>query len=320
MNRLLVALLLLLAGACSAEALAVRAAADYSAKHRGTSLLIIQNGRTLHEQNATTPRRIYSGTKAFWGLAALAAAQDGLLNLDERVADTIPSWRNDPRKSRVTVRQLLDFSAGLEPAFHLHRDDPGNRDSIAIRQQIVAEPGTAFIYGPAALQVFHTVLKTKLRGETPRRYLERRVLRRLGLGPQRYLQDRAGNPLLAAGFVMTSRQWAKLGQLVLKGDPLTQARRGSPANPNYSLGWWNNLAAPAARESDYEQRLSRKWHTQHWRGVCMSRIAPRDLVASIGSGGQRLYVIPSRQLVVVRHGSGGSFSDAEFLQRLLAPL
>ncbi|MBA2433086.1 MAG: beta-lactamase family protein, partial [Chthoniobacterales bacterium] len=153
--HLLIALLFL-AGAAAAEALDVRAAGNYSAKHRGTSLLIIQNGKTLHEQNGTTPHRIYSGTKAFWGLAALVAAQDGLLNLDERVADTIPSWRNDPRKARVTVRQLLDFSAGLEAAFQLHRDDPGDRDAIAIRQAIVAEPGSAFIYGPAALQVFHT--------------------------------------------------------------------------------------------------------------------------------------------------------------------
>ena len=36
------------------------------------------------------------------------------------------------------------------------------------------------------------------------------------LGPQRYLDDRAGNPLLAAGFVLTARQWAKMGQLVLE--------------------------------------------------------------------------------------------------------
>jgi len=180
---------------------AVRVAARYSSTHRGISFLALQNGKTLFEEypaggNADTPRKIYSGTKAFWNLAALAAVEDGLLNLDERVADTISAWRNDPRKSRVTIRQLLDFSCGLEPAFFLHNRDPGDRDAIAIRLPIVVQPGTAFIYGPSALQVFHQVLKNKLHGEAPESFLEKRVLRRLSLGPQRYLQDRAGNPLV----------------------------------------------------------------------------------------------------------------------------
>ena len=100
------------------DPVAMRNAEKYSAEHRGTSFLAIQNGKTLLERyarrvDADRPQRIYSGTKAFWNLAALAAAEDGILDLDERVADTIASWRKDPRKSRVTIRQLLDFSCGL---------------------------------------------------------------------------------------------------------------------------------------------------------------------------------------------------------------
>ena len=193
------------------------AAAKYSANHRGLSLLVIQHGHTLFEQSAGTPRRIYSGTKAFWNLAALAAAQDRLLDLDEPVAETIAQWRDDPRKARVTIRQLLDFSAGLAPAFYLHDNDAKDRDNTAIKLPLVAEPGGAFIYGPSALQVFHEVLKNKLRDNSPTRYLERRVLRKLGLGPQRYLLDRAGNPLLASGWELSARQWAKLGKLILDG-------------------------------------------------------------------------------------------------------
>ena len=142
----------------------VRAAAAYSASHGGASLLVLQAGKTLHESGANAARKIYSGTKAFWCLAALAAAQDGLLGLDDHVADTIPAWREDPRKERVTIRQLLDFSCGLDPGFRLHGDDPGDRDAIALRLPMVAEPGTAFIYGPSPLQVFHAVLKAKLHG------------------------------------------------------------------------------------------------------------------------------------------------------------
>ena len=306
---------------------AIRAAANYSSNHHGASLLVIQRGKTLLEEypaggGLDTPRKIYSGTKAFWNLAALAAAEDRLLKLDERVADTIPEWQNDSRKSGVTIRQLLDFSCGLEPGFFLHGRDPGDRDAMAIKLPIIAAPGAAFVYGPGALQVFHRLLKAKLRGEAPKHYLERRVLRRLRLGPQRYLQDGAGNPLLAAGWQLTARQWAKLGKLVLaQGAPVVSSRslaecwRGSLANPTYSLGWWNNRAAPTGRDADFEWMLNSKG--ENWDGVCLCRDAPADLVACIGSAHQRLYVIPSLRLIVVRHSSGGSFSDATFLRLLL---
>ncbi|MDQ6626723.1 MAG: serine hydrolase, partial [Verrucomicrobiota bacterium] len=129
---------------------------------------------------------------------------------------------------------------------------------------------------------------------------------------------------LAAGWILTPRQWAKLGQLVLNnGSPVVAASllgecwRGSPANRAFSLGWWNNRAAPGGREFDFEAMLAPKWPAQNWNNACICRNAPPDLVACIGSLYQRLYVIPSLQLVVVRNGNGGSFSDARFLRLLL---
>lgn len=303
---------------------ALRGAAAYSASAGGTSFLAVQNGQTLLEQNAGEPHKIYSGTKAFWCLAALAAEEDGLLRLDEPVADTIAAWKNDPRKSRIIIRQLLDFSCGLDPVFSLHNENPGDRDAIAIRAPLVTSPGRAFIYGPSALQVFHAVLKEKLHGQSPTRYLERRVLHRLGLGSQRYLTDSAGNPLLAAGWLLSARQWAKMGEValnrgapVVSADSMAQCWRGSDANRAFSLGWWNNQQAPAGREFDIETALVPKWQQQSWGGTVLCRNAPTDVVACIGSGYQRLYVIPSMNLVVVRHGSGKKFSDAQFLRLLV---
>ncbi|MEY2482700.1 MAG: hypothetical protein QOK24_1228 [Verrucomicrobiota bacterium] len=321
---LLLCLISTTAAASAVNPNAVRAAAVYSKSARGTSFLALQNGQTILEESAGEPHKIYSGTKAFWGLAALAAAEDGLLSLDERVAETIAAWRNDPRKARVTIRQLLDFSSGLEPVFALHSDNPGDRDSIAIRAPLVANPGSAFIYGPSALQVFHAVLKEKLHGESPTHYLERRVLHRLGLGSQRYLQDRAGNPLLASGWLLSARQWAKLGEVALNGgapivssSSMAQSWRGSGANRAFSLGWWNNSRAPGGREFDIEAMLVPRWQRQSWGGAVLCREAPSDLVACIGSGNQRLYVVPSMNLIVVRQGSGGPFSDGRFLRLLV---
>jgi CubicO group peptidase (beta-lactamase class C family) len=314
----------------SAESL--RAAADYSAGHKGRALLVIRNGKTVFEEypngaSRKTATKIYSGTKAFWNIAALAAQEDGVLDLDEPVSATLTEWVGNSQKSRITLRQLLTFTAGVPETYSLHNDGWVDRDAYAIKQPLVAHPGSSFIYGPAALQVFHEVFRRKLatRGETPTRYLERRVLKPLELGRQRYLADKAGNPLLAAGFTMTAGQWVHMGRLMLAGGKpvlhgsISEVTRGTPVNPMFALGFWNNRLAgsPGAREVDPEELLELKWFRQEWRGTCLCHSAPSDLIASIGSGGQRLYVIPSMDLIVVRQGFITKFSDGTFLRLLL---
>jgi len=81
----------------------------------------MQNGRTIFERYANSGsanRRwpIFSGTKSFWGVAALAAAQEGLFKLDDPVSNTITEWKNDSRKSQITIRQLLSQTDGIEGA------------------------------------------------------------------------------------------------------------------------------------------------------------------------------------------------------------
>ncbi|MEA3211760.1 MAG: hypothetical protein QOE70_4817 [Chthoniobacter sp.] len=311
----------------------LQAAASYSASRRGFSLLVIQHGKTIFSdyQNGTSagdPHKIYSGTKGFWVLAALAAEEDGILKLDEAVAATIPEWRTEPRRAQVTIRNLLTLTSGLDEAAYLHSDSVADRNGAALGVAMVAAPGERFIYGPAPLQVFGELLKRKLapRGLTPTAYLERRVLRPLGLGAQTYKKDRAGNPLLASGFLLTAEQWARMGRLILgQGSPvvgphaLAQCLRGTSANPAFGMGFWNNRAASqsGAREFDIEDMLERKWPQQDWRATCLCRAAPADLVASVGSGYQRLFVIPSLDLIVVRQGLDARFSDGEFLRLLL---
>lgn len=295
-------------------------------------MVVMSGGKVIFEQYGNggsrgTATKIYSGTKGFWNFAALAAQEDGLLDLDEKACATLAEWTGDAKKSRLTLRELLNFSAGLNEAYSLHNDGWSDRNAYALKQPVLGSPGGTFIYGPTGLQCFHEVLKRKLapRRETPTRYLERRVLRPLGLGSQRYLADKSGNPLLATGFSMTALQWAKMGRALLAGGApvlhgsLGQALRGSGANPMFGLGFWNNrLASSGGREVDPEDVLHLKWHRQSWRNTCLSKAAPGDLVASIGSGGQRLYAIPSMNLIVVRQGVLTKFSDGTFLRTLLA--
>src|SRR5881409_556841 len=183
-------------------------------------MLVMQNGWTVfeHYANGGSARGkwpIFSGTKSFWGIAALAAARDGLFKLDDPVSDTITEWKSDPRKSQITIRELLSQTDGIEGASRLQRASIRDRNAMAIRLSIVAEPGSAFIYGPSHLQIFSELLRRKLRGRDVIGYVEGHVLNRLGLGRLNYKKDARGNPLPATGFELTAREWARLGELVL---------------------------------------------------------------------------------------------------------
>jgi len=307
----------------------IQAAAAYSAAHGGHALLIKQNGKILHESytNGHTkhePHRIYSGTKAFWCLTAFAAEKDGLFKLDDRVSDTITEWQSDKRRSKITVRQLLDFSSGMEPLFGLHENSYNDRTASALKAALVGTTGKSFIYGPAALQVYHELLARKLREkkQSPTRYLERKVLGPLGLGSQRYLPDQHGSPLLAAGFMQTARQWSELGSWLLKNQDILTSLKTSDANRAFGFGFWNNHAAESksAREVDVESLLDKKWHEQSWRNACLCRNAPADLIACIGSYGQRIYIVPSQKLIIVRLAKDSKPNDAEMLRLLFTPI
>jgi CubicO group peptidase (beta-lactamase class C family) len=311
---------------------AIQAASRYSTAQHATALIVVQHGKTLLREfpggaGPSEPVRIYSGTKFFWCLAALVAQDKGILKLDERVSETIPSWQESKAKQNITLRQLLNFTSGLPAMDELHQDGVSNRDTLAVRHELAVSPGSRFIYGPASLQVFHEVLRKKLekKGDDPTRFLERQVLKPMGLGPQRYVPDRAGNPLLAAGFKLTADDWLRMGRLILHGGkPVTssasiaQAFNGTEANPAFGLGLWNNRRAGTGQEVNVQKLLESKWQTQDWHGACLCDSAPKDLVASIGSHGQRIYVVPSMDLIVVRQGERSEFSDRAFLRLLFA--
>ncbi len=105
----------------------LKAAAQYSAAHSGLSFLAMKDGHVIYENypnghGANEAHKIYSGTKGFWILAALKAVEEGIIDLDDRVANTLPEWNAESGKARVTLRQLLSFSSGLDAANNLHGD------------------------------------------------------------------------------------------------------------------------------------------------------------------------------------------------------
>jgi CubicO group peptidase (beta-lactamase class C family) len=308
-------------------------AAKYSESKRGVSMLVIQNGRTVFEHYANGGMRngrwpIFSGTKSFWGIAALVAAQQGLFRLDDRVSETISEWKNDPRKSEITIRQLLSQTDGIEGASRLHRASIRDRNAVAIRLSILAAPGSQFIYGPSHLQIFSELLRRKLNGRSTSSYIQENLLSPLGLTNLEFKKDARRNPLPASGFELTAREWARLGELILgrgnyhgrqivSAGLLKQAFAGTSANPSYGLTFWLNRQAPNAREIDIEKELELPWESARWGDTCICKAAPADMVVALGSGYQRLFVIPSLNAIIVRQGGGAKFSDAQFLRLVL---
>lgn len=319
-------------------------AADYNAEKGGVSLVVIKNGAIVHESypNDGGPDRAWalaSDTKSFSGIIAAAAVQDGLLTLDERVARTLPEWRDDPNKSKITLRQILSLTSGIEPA-GVGRPP---RYAQAILQPVVAVPGDSFVYDPVNFQIFGEIMRRKLqdfedgRFENAVDYLQTRVFDPLDIRPAHWRAP-GGQPNLPSGARFTARDWARFGQFVLQAGTwnsdqlvdagaLLETLNGSTANPAYGLTWWLNNAPPA--EMLRTSRTMRR-ATDIFTNSYADQL-PEDLFMAAGAGKQRLYIIPSRNMVVVRQyphfrerrfgqrQSGGPFSDVEYLLLLLAP-
>lgn len=301
-------------------------AADYSEEERGSAVLVMVDGRVVFEQYANngSPARTHllaSGTKSFVGPLAIAAQQDGLLSLDEPVSDAIHEWRNDPRRAAITIRQLLTLTSGVESQSGL--DAPSYAESVIA--PVSAEPGTTFQYGPAPFQIFGELLRRKLapQGETVSAYLQRRILAPIGMQVGFWRGMAQGQPQLPAGAYLTAREWAKFGEFVrnagawesqqlLPQDQMQAMLQGTAANPAYGLTWWLNV--PTLPELRDDIRLLRRnlGGVEHVPGL-------DGMVVAAGAFKQRLYIIPSRRMVVVRFGNsvGDQFDDGRFLGLLL---
>lgn len=318
-----------------------RDAAAYSKGHKGSAVVVMSGGKILYEVydgkgGADQPQRLASGTKSFWGVLAMAAVEDGLFTLDEPVAETLTEWRGDPNKSRILVRHLLDFTSGLEPATALLRGRPKFDDKFkrVLGVPGVDVPGGSFAYGPSHLAAFGVFLQRKLRAagrpDDPVAYLKQRVLEPIGMRIGRWTRDAAGNPVMFAGAFVAPREWIKLGALLNQGGRwgdrqiierslLMQVFQGSVANPSYGLTLWLNREYRGGQGHAVADGNAARRSANSDDGL-ISRTAPRDLAMAAGSGKQRLYIIPSLDLVIVRQGEskGSGWSDAAFLARALS--
>ncbi|MEZ5892925.1 MAG: serine hydrolase [Parvularculaceae bacterium] len=319
-----------------------RAAAAYNAEMGGVSMLVMRGGDIVFEDYPNRGGRgkayeLASGTKSFSGVIAAAAVKDGLLSLDEFAADTLTEWKSDPQKSKITIRHLLSLTSGVEGG-GLFRP-PSYAEAIA--KPMEHAPGSYFEYGPVNFQIFGEVMRRKLQNYEGGRYgdaidyLQARILDPLDIHPAQW-NENGGYPTLPSGADLTAREWGRFGEFVRLGgkwkgkqlvDAATLAQNfsGSTVNAAYGLTWWlNETPSEEVLKASRTMTVASDLFTHPRRGEL-----PDDLFMAAGAGGQRLYIIPSKKLVVVRQypkvivtrrakrQHGGDYSDVEFLLTLL---
>ena len=120
---------------------------------------------------------IYSATKGVAGVGAWSLIEDGLLDLDERVADIVPAFKSHG-KDIVTVRQVLTHTAGF-PYAPMHPklwEDRALRNERMEYWRLTWEPDSRFEYHATAAHWTLAEIISQRTGLDFRDYLRQRLL------------------------------------------------------------------------------------------------------------------------------------------------
>ena len=312
-------------------------AAEYSKQSGGLALLVIVGDKIVFERysnghSATAPNHIFSATKALTGVAALAAIEDGLFNLDQPVRGELPTFALG-RKRKITVRHLLEFTSGLnQAAIRITVDglsaNPRVKDKyrVAIKQAARRDPGTVFEYGPIHQTVLGAFIQEAL-SRSPLDVIKEQVLDPIGMRTAGWVHDPAGNPALPHGCWTSARELAKFGVLLRDGGMWKGTRVFPKAvveeatRPTDKLtcfgrgGLWLNQRIPASQRDSVRPIFGA---IVDQVGPVIYDDGPPDIFAAAPHNGNRCYVIPSRKMVVVHLGKKNVDGfDRELLARLL---
>jgi CubicO group peptidase (beta-lactamase class C family) len=261
-----------------------------------------------------------SMAKTLVGLLIGAALDDGsLTSLDAPASRWLTEWASDGR-SRITLRQLLQMCSGLGSA--RHDNDPTSdigymhlgTDSLYIVAgvRLVEEPGTRFEYNSINTQALAIVLE-RATGRRYADYLSERLWQPIGARDAAvWLDEVGGLPKASSGILATARDWARVGLLLQHGGRFA-------GRQVVSTGYIAAMTTPSALEPDYGFHV--------WLGNAGIRheeedhdepFVPKDLLYVDGKHYQRVYVIPSLELVMVRVGERSKDWDDAFLPNLFA--
>jgi CubicO group peptidase (beta-lactamase class C family) len=292
---------------------ALATAQAYSDAHAGHALIVWQGGKLRYERygegiSQSTRFETFSMHKSVLGLVYGAALRDGVIgSLDDKASVYLREWRGDPRGD-ITLRQLLTMETGLRLT---GGDTP---TAVALADPLDRPAGARFEYNNINPQlagaILNRALKASGRGDYAA-YVSKVLLQPLGAGDAHlWLDHEGGDPHFYAFFQARARDWLRIGITIDRGGRFDGAQvlpaawiktmtARSPLNPNYGMLVW--IGSPWSRYRSYGPDTP----------IEVSHQAPYkvdDLVFFDGFGGERVYISPSLDLVIVRIGE----SDLKF--------
>jgi CubicO group peptidase (beta-lactamase class C family) len=283
-------------------------------------IVAIHGGRIIAERYATgwgpyTPQISWSMGKSIAATLTGVLVQQGALALDQPAP--VAEWQTerDPRR-QIRVRDLLNMSSGLD--FDNFGLDPDNSytaanehfriyfDAVdvfahAVNQPLRFEPGTVWRYrnsDPLTLMAIARRIVEE-RGENFLLFPQRALFDRIGARSMVLETDAWGNFIITGYDFGGTRDWARLGLLYLN-DGVWQGERILPE------GWATFVASPAPGDP------SRGYGGLFWLNRGAGSRLPADAYWMAGFMGQTTMIIPSKDLVVVRHGPSTGGADAYF--------
>ena len=305
-------------------------AEDYEARQNTRAVVIFHKGQLIAERYAEgfgpeVPLNSWSMTKR--ATSALVGSLVGEGQLDLSDTSGLDGWSDpdDPR-SRVAIGHLLHMTSGLEFNEGYENDPISDvnymlmkaRDlpAFAAKYLVTAEPGTQWAYQTASPVLLGRIIRDSFSSEEAYHHFPQRALfNRLGMRNSHLQMDGGGTYVGGAFMYATARDWARFGLMYLN-DGVVDGERVLPE------GWVALSTTPTEASLRARAYAAQFWLNRPGAQQMMPRI-PEDAYAARGHYGQSTFIIPSRDLVVVRMGqsfSGDAWDMEQFLVDVLAAL
>ncbi|MGI5239873.1 serine hydrolase domain-containing protein [Dactylosporangium sp. CA-139066] len=254
----------------------------------GDSLGVVEFGsETLHDIRSVTK----SVTALLYGIALgeglVPSPAEPLL----RHFPKYPDLAADPQRARLTIEHALTMSLGLEWREDLPYNSPANaeiamelapdRFRYILERPILEPPGAQWNYCGGATALLGQLIADGT-GQLLPQYGQAALFAPLGIERFEWITGADGVASAASGLRLTPRDLARIGELVL-AEGAWEGQRIVPAD------WIRTMLQP---------RLKTAWGAQYGYHWYIESIAGHRLVAGMGNGGQRLFILPDLDLVV----------------------
>ncbi|MEO7269582.1 MAG: serine hydrolase [Knoellia sp.] len=267
------------------------------------AVVVVRDGAIIGERYADgftkdTPQLGWSMTKSVTNLLTGRLVLDGTVKLTDN--NLRPEWKDD--RSAITIDQLLRMTGGLDwdetydlgtPITQMLYGESDMAGYVAA-QKLAHAPGTYQQYSSGSTTLLCSVLGAKAKATS--RLAAARVFAPLGLSSAVLETDGVGTPVCSSYLWATPRDWAALGQFALQ-DGVWDGRRLLPE------GWMaSSTKVTPVKTSEEKGYASGWWSNSDADGSLVEPTLTADTYSMQGHDGQRVYVVPSKKLVVVRLG------------------